>query len=576
MLTALEVEYRAVREHLVALRPQSDKGTLFEVGWLNGTPWQVALAEIGEGNQGAAVITERAAALFHPRAVVFAGVAGALKDDVRLGDVVVATRVYAYHGGKEENGEFLARPRAWEANYELEQLARHVRRVGSWVQSLPGSEPEPDRDRRPGVHLKPIAAGEIVLDSSPSQLRVQLRRHYQDAAAIEMESAGVAQAAHLNAGLPTLIVRGVSDPADGSKHDTDRAGWQDVAARNAAAFAFSVVRELPVEDDETSSEASPEVSAVFVSSATSLPSKAPATVWRGGVDVACGERLYLLHDDLLEEHSSPDGSFIVRQALARQLKPEPVFGARYVWLRQAEARRGTDSHIAGRALAAENDLLRRLQGQNAGLPSPGLLASHGHTLTLALPWPASHALSGPCPTLGALLDDVGELTPGRLRRLLRGLAGLCTALARLHRERVTHRLLTPFGIIEHDEGSLTLRDLGLAAHAARPGEGPDPYQAPEQQQRRRAARGKTGPWTDVHRLGGVAYRLITGHLPTPGTPLPLRAYVPDVPERVDDAILAALTPDPAVRPSSQHLREALLRGRDDLWQDLEGHRGRGA
>ncbi|MFD0647959.1 hypothetical protein ACFQ2Y_03865 [Streptomyces malaysiensis subsp. malaysiensis] len=261
VLTALDVEYAAVRAHLVDPRPQlHPSGTLFEVGRLDGTPWRVALAEIGDGNQGAAVLTERAIAMFQPRAVAFVGVAGALKDDIELGDVVVATHVYAYHGGKDEEGEFHSRPRVWPVRQELDQLARYIRRSGSWTGLLPEGPPGtscppgtsrqtggscPPGASRPAVHLKPVAAGEVVLNSADSPLRRQLRRNYQDAAAIEMEGAGVAQAAHLNAALPALIVRGISDRADGKKYDADAEGWQSLAARHAAAFAFAVLRELP-------------------------------------------------------------------------------------------------------------------------------------------------------------------------------------------------------------------------------------------------------------------------------------------------------------------------------------------
>ncbi|MDT3395735.1 5'-methylthioadenosine/S-adenosylhomocysteine nucleosidase [Streptomyces sp. B1866] len=248
VLTALEVEYLAVRAHLSDLRPyRHGSGTRFEVGRLDGTGWQVALAELGEGNQGAAALTERAVAVFDPRAVAFVGVAGGLKQDVRLGDVVVATHVYAYHGGKDEDGEFLARPRVWALSHELEQTAKAVRRDGAWGGSLPAGV----REGPPAVHLKPVAAGEVVLNSAASPLRRQLRRTYQDAAAIEMEAAGVAQAAHLNASLPALIVRGISDHADGRKSDTDAEGWQAVAARNAAAFAFRVLRALDPPDGPT-------------------------------------------------------------------------------------------------------------------------------------------------------------------------------------------------------------------------------------------------------------------------------------------------------------------------------------
>ena len=89
-------------------------GTLFEIGRLPSGAGEVVLAMVGVGNQGAAVLTERAIATFRPSAVLFAGVAGGFKDGVELGDVVVGTKVYAYHGGLDGDEGFLVRPRAWE------------------------------------------------------------------------------------------------------------------------------------------------------------------------------------------------------------------------------------------------------------------------------------------------------------------------------------------------------------------------------------------------------------------------------------------------------------------------------
>jgi len=240
VLTALELEFSAMRELLVDVsRRRHDAGTVFEVGQLPGAAVQVAVAAIGPGNAGAAVLAERAYTMFHPLALLFVGVAGALSDSIQLGDVVVATRVYAVHGGREDAAGFHTRPRAWDAPHALEQLARVVSR-SQWRTAASAAQGA-------AVHFKPIAAGEVVLNSRTSPLAEQLRSSYNDAAAIEMEGAGVAQAGHLS-GMPVLTVRGISDRADGTKHDSDGAGWQPVAAANAAAFAAALCREIGESD----------------------------------------------------------------------------------------------------------------------------------------------------------------------------------------------------------------------------------------------------------------------------------------------------------------------------------------
>lgn len=285
VLTALELEYQAVRQSLVdCRRADHPAGTVFEVGRPAGSRGLVALAVTGEGNTAAAILAERAITMFQPRALIFVGVAGALHNDLQLGDVVVATKVYAYHGGSVQPDGFLARPRAWEAPHQLNQLARHVSRSAAWATGLPAGRPVPR------VHFRPVAAGEVVLNSRDDPLSTQLRFTYGDAAAIEMESAGVAQAAHLNGALPMLTVRGISDKADGEKHAADGRGWQPAAAANAAAFALAVIAELsPVGDLPD-----------LLTSETAAPADVPRQLpVRGGALIARGEHLTRLDRLLL-------------------------------------------------------------------------------------------------------------------------------------------------------------------------------------------------------------------------------------------------------------------------------------
>ncbi|GAB7040580.1 MULTISPECIES: 5'-methylthioadenosine/S-adenosylhomocysteine nucleosidase family protein [Catenuloplanes] len=238
ILTALNLEYQAVRRHLTGLETQAhEAGTLFEVGRLPGGG-RAALCLAGKGNQSAAVLTERAIARFTPSAVLFVGVAGGLYPSVRLGDVVVASKVYAYHGGTAEDDGMKARPRAWDIPHAADQLAQHLDRTGEWTRHLP-----PGADV-PAVRFAPIAAGEVVQDSATSAHARWVRDHFNDALAIEMEGAGVVHAAFLNSALPGVVVRGISDRADGTKQHTDGQNWQPRAAANAAAFAIALADEL--------------------------------------------------------------------------------------------------------------------------------------------------------------------------------------------------------------------------------------------------------------------------------------------------------------------------------------------
>ncbi|MET7483775.1 Hsp70 family protein [Streptomyces sp. NPDC005538] len=237
ILTALAVEYEAVKAELVCVRTfRHDSGTLFEEGFVRGMSWRIVLAAAGRGSDSAAVIAERAGEMFRPRALVFVGIAGSLKPDVKIGHVVVATWVHAYQGGRQTEDGLLARPESWKADNGLLEAARIA--LGSHLGTF---------------HFEPVAAGDVVLDAAADDpLRQRLRKNYNNAVAIEMEGAGVANAAHLAGGRPALVIRGISDLADGRKGAADAGGSQQTAARNATRAALAMLRVLAKELDRWS------------------------------------------------------------------------------------------------------------------------------------------------------------------------------------------------------------------------------------------------------------------------------------------------------------------------------------
>jgi nucleoside phosphorylase len=108
VVTALDLETRAVLRHLGDYNDDLvEQGTVFYTGKFQ--EWDVAVVETGPGNIGVAAIAARAFGLFRPEIALFVGVGGGVKD-VALGDVVVATKVYGYEGGKDTATGFAPRP----------------------------------------------------------------------------------------------------------------------------------------------------------------------------------------------------------------------------------------------------------------------------------------------------------------------------------------------------------------------------------------------------------------------------------------------------------------------------------
>ncbi len=165
--------------------------------------------------------------------------AGGIKD-VKLGDVVASTKVYGYESGKADT-EFLPRPEVAWSSYRLEQLAKAESREREWIIRI--GQPVPKA--LPRAYVGPIAAGEKVISSKKSDVYKFLKRQYSDALAMEMEGHGFLQSVRANAGVDALVIRGISDLVE-KKRSSDAAGWQDHAARHAAAFAFQLLARLTI------------------------------------------------------------------------------------------------------------------------------------------------------------------------------------------------------------------------------------------------------------------------------------------------------------------------------------------
>lgn len=240
IITALPAEFKAVRSHLKNIKEdRHPQGTVYDIGRFEGRGreiWSVAVVEAGAGNPSAAAEAERAIQRFDPEVLLFVGIAGGVKD-VAIGDVVAATKVYGFESAKISLG-YQARPDVGKTSYPMEQRARAEVRSGEWKRRI-----KKRADRGTSAFVGPIAAGEKVLANRSSKLNRFLASHLSDSLAIEMEGIGFLQAARMNPGVESLVVRGISDLLN-AKTKAESLGSQDIAARNASAFAFEVLSKL--------------------------------------------------------------------------------------------------------------------------------------------------------------------------------------------------------------------------------------------------------------------------------------------------------------------------------------------
>lgn len=240
--TALSLEFSAVQSFLKNVQPvvHPETSSIYSKGTYitNNTNYEVLIVETGPGNIRAADETGRAIAFFKPDYLFFVGVAGGIKD-VKLGDVVVSTKVIGYEMGKEDS-TFKPRLDTVPASYLLEQIAKHLQRENKWVEKITELN-----GNAPDAYVQPIAAGEKVVVSNKSVVFSYLKQFCSEAVAVDMEGNGFLVAArpyHAHA----IEVRGISDLIE-NKEEADASGSQPRAAIHAAAFTFAMIDQLSIQ-----------------------------------------------------------------------------------------------------------------------------------------------------------------------------------------------------------------------------------------------------------------------------------------------------------------------------------------
>lgn len=245
IVTALQLEFAAVCEHLSeSTRECHPQGNIYHRGKFHSgdAVYDVLVVEAGQGNNAAAVETERAIAHFRPALALFVGISGGIKD-VKIGDVIAADEVFNYESAKAKDA-LEPRPHSFTCTYRLIQVSREVSRRRQWItRAKSTSQVEP-----PSSMIGPILAGEKVVASQSSATFAMIRANYGHCLAVEMEAFGFLSAISRWSGVESLVIRGVSDLIE-DKSKADAGGSQPRAARNASAFAFEV---LSVFEDTTS------------------------------------------------------------------------------------------------------------------------------------------------------------------------------------------------------------------------------------------------------------------------------------------------------------------------------------
>ena len=197
------------------------------------------------GQAYAAAFSKQCLHDWKPSRIVLLGIAGSLDSKrLRLGDVVVADRIFGYEVADAEGRNTHFRPTVNQAGALDLDRVRAVRNnphdYERW-QALCLAEASKyglARVRRPPtLHIDAVGSGNKVVKSVTFARRLRKEINAQ-ISAVEMEGVGLHAALNPDSHRSdALMIRGISDYADGNKTALERQskdGWRSYAAANAA------------------------------------------------------------------------------------------------------------------------------------------------------------------------------------------------------------------------------------------------------------------------------------------------------------------------------------------------------
>lgn len=202
IIGAMKEEVAQLKEVMSGTEVISAAGMDFYTGAIAGKP--VVVVQSGIGKVNAAVCTQLLIDRFDIKAIINTGIAGSLKEEINIGDIVLATDVvhhdvdtggFGYPAGQIPQMNVFSFP----ADESLRQTA---------ILCFETMYPEAK------AHCGRIVSGDQFI--SDKQKKKWLSNTF-NGYCTEMEGAAIAQTAYLNR-LPCLIIRSISDKADDSAH----------------------------------------------------------------------------------------------------------------------------------------------------------------------------------------------------------------------------------------------------------------------------------------------------------------------------------------------------------------------
>lgn len=225
IIGAMESEVSVLKEAMKVDAVVTKAGMNFYEGMLQGTPAVVVQSGIGKVN--AAMCVQILADLFHITHVMNTGVAGSLNADLDIGDILVSEKAVQH----DVDVTALGYPLGQIPGLESREFAADAKMAEAAVSAC--GRVNPDVNVVKGC----VVSGDQFISSAEVKEHLITEFHGDCA---EMEGASVAQAALLN-GIPFIVIRAISDKADGSA-EMDYPTFEEQAAEHCANMVLEFMK----------------------------------------------------------------------------------------------------------------------------------------------------------------------------------------------------------------------------------------------------------------------------------------------------------------------------------------------
>ena len=219
IIGAMDEEVSQLVDRMSNVSTEELAGMKFNRGILSGKDAVVVRSGIGKVN--AAVCTQILATYFGADAIINTGVAGSLKNEINIGDIVISTDALQHDMDATGFG------------YEPGIIPRMKTSVFKADERLVTLAEKACRKAVPGIGVfkgRVVSGDQFITDKATKDRLISLFSGY----CTEMEGAAIAQAAYLN-NIPFVVIRAISDKADDSA-TMDYGEFERKAIDNSVAF----------------------------------------------------------------------------------------------------------------------------------------------------------------------------------------------------------------------------------------------------------------------------------------------------------------------------------------------------